>query len=88
MFIAQTLMDALGSMALLLDNPLIVFEDLVDHRDERIQLRADRQSRSPIPWRNGMQQDLCHRLTVDPEKTRSGTLAHTFNMACQTDPAV
>ena len=33
-------------------------------------------------------QDLCHRLSVDPEKTRSGTLAQTFNVACQTDPAV
>ena len=87
-FCVQALMDTLGNMALLLDNSLIVFEDLVDHRDEQIQLRADRQSRSLIPWKNGMLQDLRHRLSVDPEKTRRGTFSHTFNMACQTDPAV
>jgi hypothetical protein len=33
-----------------------------------------------------MQQDLCHRLAVDPKKTTSCTFAHTINVARPTNP--
>ena len=61
--------DAFGGVSLLFDNPFVVFEDLIDNRNERIKLRADRQSSSTIPRGHGMQQDLCHRSAVDPKKS-------------------
>ncbi|TCS58929.1 hypothetical protein EDD52_1242 [Primorskyibacter sedentarius] len=88
MLLPQPGMDALGRMPLLLDDPFVVFEDLIDNRNERIKLRADRQSSSPISRGNGMQQDLCHRFAVDPKKTTSCTLAHTINMARSMDTVV
>jgi hypothetical protein len=81
-------MDAFGSVPLLFDNSFVVFQDLIDNRNEWVKLRADRQSSSPIPWGNGMQKDLCHRFAVDPKKTTSCTFAHTINMARPTDTIV
>jgi len=78
-------MDTFGSMTLLFNNPFVVFQDLIDNRNERIKLRADRQSSSLIPWRHGMQQDLCHRFAINPKKTTSCTFAHTINMARPTE---
>ncbi|MCB1470028.1 MAG: hypothetical protein KDK08_23430 [Rhizobiaceae bacterium] len=87
-FIPKPGMNAFGGVPLLFDNPFVVFEDLIDNRNLRIKLRADRQSSPTIPWGHGMQQDLCHRFSVDPKKTTSRTLAHTINMARSTDTVV
>ncbi len=84
-FIPKPGMDAFGGVPLPFDTPLVVFEDLIDNRNARIKLRADRQGTPTLPWEHGMQQDLCHRFAVDPKKTTSGTLAHTINMARSTD---
>jgi hypothetical protein len=48
----QPLEDALGSVALLLWNRRIGFQDLIDDAGERIELRATRRPLPPIPWRN------------------------------------
>ena len=68
---------------------LLIFDAPPQTLDEDVvapsPLRADRQSSSPIPWGNRMQQDLCHRFAVDPKKTTSCTFAHTINMARPTD---
>ncbi len=51
MLVAQSGMNALRGMALLLDPGSVLFEDLVDDRNERVELRADRSLRPLIPRR-------------------------------------
>ena len=54
-------------MALLLDNPLIVFQYLIDDRGETVQLRAHRSNRPLISGGNRVHQDLRYRLTIYPK---------------------
>ncbi len=85
---AQALEDPLRRMPLLLRQRPVRLEDLVDDRDERIQLRACWRLRSPVSWRHRVFQNLPHRLAVDAKHPRRFALAHPFDMARPALPTV
>jgi hypothetical protein len=86
--ITQPLENPLRRVPLLPDPSLILFENLVDDRDERIQLRPRRWALSPIPRRHRMLQNLGNRLAIDPKMTRHRPLTHPVNMARSAHPPV
>ena len=63
-------------------------EDLVDDRDEPVELRTHRRLGSPVSWRHGVLQDFPDRLAVDAERPRRFALAHPFDMARPAHPTV
>lgn len=67
---------------------LVERRDLVDDRNEGIELRPDRRFRTAIPWRHRVLQDLRHRLAVDAEHPCRFALAHPVDMARPTHPPV
>ena len=88
MLITQPGMDPLGRVPLLLDDPFVVFQNLIDDRNERIQLGTDGRDCTTITRRNRMLQYLRNRLAVDPEQTGCRALAHPINVARSTYPTV
>ena len=88
MFIPQAGMDALRSVALLLDLAFVVFQNLVDDRNKWIQLWPRRHLPAPVPGRNRVLQNLRDRLAINPEKPRRLTPAHTINMARTAYPII
>ena len=88
MFIPQAGMDALRSVALLLDLAFVVFQNLVDDRNKWIQLWPRRHFPAPVPGRNRVLQNLRDRLAINPEKPRRLTPAHTINMARTAYPII
>ena len=81
MFITQPGMDALRCMPLFLDNPFVVFQDLVNDPNERIKLRPRRRSLSSVSWRNRVLQDLRNGLAVYPKMLRRCSSTHSSNVA-------
>ena len=79
--VAQPLEDPLRRVPLLLRKGPVRLQDLVDDRDERVELRAHRGLRSPVPRRHRVLQDLRHRLAVDPEQPGRRSLAQPIDMA-------
>jgi len=67
MLVAQSFKYPLRRVALLLDNPLIVFKDLIDNRGKTVQLRADRGDRPAISRRHRMRQNLRDSLSIYPK---------------------
>ena len=65
--ITQPLKYPLCRMALLLDNPLIVFKDLIDNRGETVQLRANRGDCPAISRRHRVRQNLRDSLSIYPK---------------------
>jgi hypothetical protein len=86
--IPQPLMDPLGRMALLLQPASVVLQDLVDDRNERIELWTGWRLRSPITRWHRVLQNLCNRLPVDPEHPRRFALAHPINVTRTAHPVV
>jgi len=86
--IPQPLMDPLGRMALLLQPASVVLQDLVDDRNERIELWTGWRLRSPITRWHRVLQDLCNRLPVDPEHPRRFALAHSLDVTRTAHPVV
>ena len=78
--VTQPLENPLARMTLLLQPALVLLENLIDHRRKRIQLRTHRLTRTTIPGRYRMLQDLRYRLAVDPELTSRLTTAHPVNV--------
>jgi hypothetical protein len=79
--VAQPLEDPLCRMPLLLGQRPVRLEDLVDDRNERVELRARRRLRSPVARRHRVLEDLRHRLAVDPEQPGRRSLAQPIDMA-------
>lgn len=69
MLITKAGMNPFGCMALFFDPRFVLLEDLINDRDERIQLRACRWFVALISRRNSMFEDLGHCFEVDPEMT-------------------
>jgi len=88
MFVAQPLEDPLRRMPLLLQLAPVVLQDLVDDRDERVELRSHRWLRSSVSRRHGMLQNLPDRLAVDVEHSRRFALAHPLDVARPAHPTV
>jgi len=86
--VPQPLEDPLRRVPLLLQLAFVVFQDLVDDRDEGVELRPDRRLRAPIPRRHRVLQDLRHRLAIDPEHSRRFAVAHPVDMACPAHSSV
>jgi len=86
--VPEPLMDPLRRMPLLLQLACVVLQDLVDDRNERIELRPGRRLRSPIAWWHRVLQDLRNRLKVDPEHPRRFALAHSLDVARPAHPVV
>ena len=87
-FVPEPLMDPLRRVPLLLQLAFVVFQDLVDDRNERIELRTGRRLRPTIPRWHRVLQDLRNRLPVDPEHSRRLALAHPLDMARPAYPVV
>ena len=86
--VTHTLENPLRSMPLLRRTALVVFQDLVDEPDERIQLRPLRRHAAPIPWRNREHQHLGHRPRIDPEPPSRLPIAQTLDPDRVTNPPV
>jgi hypothetical protein len=72
----QPFEDPLRRVPLLLQLAFVVLQDLVDDRNERIELRSGRRLRPSIARWNRVLQDLRNRLPVDPEHPSRFALAH------------
>jgi hypothetical protein len=75
-------------MPLLLQLAFVVLQDLVDDRNERIELRTHRRLRPPVTRWHRVLQYLRNRLAIDPEKPRRRALAHPIDMARPPHPRV
>ena len=73
--VAEPLEDPLGGMALLLRGLLVVVEDLVDDRQEGVELGPGWGGRAVVPGRLGVVEDLLKRVPVDVELAADGSLA-------------
>jgi hypothetical protein len=78
--VAQPLEDPLRRVPLLLGQGPVRLQDLVDDRNERVELRARRRLRSPVSRRHRMLEDLRHRLAVDPEQPGRRSPAQPIDM--------
>ena len=79
-------MDAPRRMPLLARPPLILLQDPVDDRQQRIELGPYRRLAAPVPRRHREAQHLRHRLRVDAEQPRRPPLAHPLHMAGAPNP--
>jgi MFS family permease len=70
----EPLEDALGRVALLGRGGLVGFEDLLDNREERAELRLSPGCLAAIPGRCGMGEDLLQRPPPDAELQAHGAL--------------
>ena len=70
----------------LLQKGPIRLEDLVDDRDERVELRAHRRLRSPVSRWHRVLQYLPDRLAIDPEQSLRRAFVHPFYMARPAHP--
>ena len=87
-FVPDPLVDAPGRVALLLGNPVILFEDAVDDTHERLKFGPTRWDLSPIARRGWVVQHLAHRVPVQPEHPGSLPNAHAFHHHCPANPQI
>lgn len=88
MLVSQPVMDGLGRVALLLALALIVLENLIDDRNERVQLWANWGLAAPIPRRHCVFQSLQNRLVINLKQPRSLSLTHALNVARTAYPII
>lgn len=86
--VAKALEDPLRRVPLLLQHTPVVFQDLLDDADERIELRPRRRAITSVSRWHGVPQDLRHRLAIDPEMKRCSSRAHSVNVARTAHTAV
>ena len=75
-------------MPLLARPPLVLLQDPVDHRQQRVELGPHRRLAAPVPRRHGKPQHLGHRLGVDAEDPGRLPLAHAIHMAGTPNPRI
>ena len=78
--VAQPLEDPLRRVLLLLGNAFVVSQDLVDDRDERIELRPHRRLRAHVARRHRELHHLADSPGIDPEPPRRRPLAQTLDL--------
>ena len=88
MFVAKSLKYPLRRVTLLLDNPLIVSQNLIDDPDKTVELWPRRRPRPLITWWYRVLQDLRYCLPIDPEMSSSRSFAHIVNMARTSHPSI
>ena len=88
MLAPQTLVEALGRVALLAGNLEIIFQNPVDDAGERLQLGAAGRVLPPVARRRGVGQHLAHRVPVQAEHPRRLPDTHAFDHHRPANPQI
>ena len=86
--ISQTLVYPLGCVSLLLRNPQVGLEDLVDYPLVLVQLGPAWQPAPLLPWCYRVPEHLAHRVSMQPEQPGRLTDAHPLYVAGPANPTL
>ena len=86
--VAQPLEDPLRGMKLLRMARPVSFQNLIDDRGKRIQLRSLRRAAAPVSRRHRIHHHLCYRPRIDPKSPRRLALAQALDLHRMTNPSI